>query len=177
MTTALAIPKTEQDVTERLEWLALLQKSPAISNVEREAADMAVASLTVPANSTEALARVAALLNPYYDKETPQAIRKIEAQDWAEALRDFPMWAIVKACRWWKSDANGERRKRPLEGDIAARAKMEMTIVRAAQIRAKSGWKPLVHQEVLGKPISAERAAEISREYGFSVKTFGGSNQ
>lgn len=138
---------------------------------------MAVASLTVPANSTEALARVAALLHPYYDKEAPHGIRKIDAGDWAKELEKLPMWAIVKACRWWKSAANKERKRKPVEGDISARAHVEMSIVRAAQIRAKSGWKPLVHQEVLGKPITAERAAEISREYGFSVKTFGGSNQ
>jgi hypothetical protein len=84
------------------------------------------------------MARVLALLNPYFDKDTPQAIREIEAEDWASALSAYPYWAIEKAARWWKSDENPDRRKRPLEGDLVARTKREMDAVSAAKIKLAS---------------------------------------
>ena len=91
-------------------------------------------ALTAPASQVWVMARVAALLNPYFEKDTPQAVREIEAEDWAVALRGFPQWALENAVRWWKSADNPDRRKRPLEGDIAARCKVEMMAVTAAEI-------------------------------------------
>ena len=78
------------------------------------------------------MARIAALLSPYYEKDVPQAVRVMEAEDWAEALADYPQWAIQNAVRWWKSEHNADRRKRPMEGDIAAVCHREMDAVRAA---------------------------------------------
>jgi hypothetical protein len=103
----------------------------------------AVAPLSKQADPVWIMARVASLLDPYFDKGTPQAIREIEAEDWAEALGGFPKWAIQRACRWWKSDDNGNRRKRPLEGDIAARCKVEMQAVRAAKIHLRQNQEQL----------------------------------
>jgi len=97
-----------------------------------------VTALSEPAHPAKVMARVLALLNPYFDKDTPQAIREIEAEDWAQALGAYPYWAIEKAARWWKSDANADRRKRPLEGDIARRCKVEMDAVSAAKIMLSS---------------------------------------
>jgi hypothetical protein len=94
---------------------------------------MLVAELTKPAPAEWAMARVAAMLSPYYDRDTPHAVRLMEAEDWAEALAPFPQWAIDRAVRWWKSADNADRRKRPLEGDIVARCRIEMDPVRAAQ--------------------------------------------
>ena len=62
--------------------------------------------LEIPADRTWMLARVAALLSPYYEKDVPQGVRKMEAEDWAEALQDFPQWAITNAVRWWKGEHN-----------------------------------------------------------------------
>lgn len=78
--------------------------------------------------------RIAALLDPYFDKGTPPMVRALEAEDWAEELRVFPKWAVEAAARWWKSGDNPDRRKRPLEGDIAARCRKEMDAIRAAQV-------------------------------------------
>jgi hypothetical protein len=78
------------------------------------------------------MARIAALLSPYYEKDVPQAVRVMEAEDWAEALAEYPQWAIQNAVRWWKSEHNQDRRKRPMEGDIAAVCHKEMDAVRAA---------------------------------------------
>lgn len=118
-------------------------------------------ALTAPANTTWIMARVAALLNPYFEKETPQAVREIEAADWAAELCDYPQWAIERAVRWWKSADNPDRRKRPVEGDIAARCRAEMDPVFAAR-RALRFSKPITridHQP--SPPVSPEAAAEI----------------
>ena len=85
-----------------------------------------MAALTEPCDETWCMARVAALLSPYYDKGTPEGVRRMEAEDWLEALAEYPQWAIERAVRWWKSADNADRRKKPLEGDIAARCKVEM---------------------------------------------------
>lgn len=94
------------------------------------------------------MARVAALLEPYFDKGTPVSIKMIEMEDWAEAMKDSPYWAIEKACRWWKSEENPEKRRRPIEGDIMARIRVEMGAVRAAQIKLAS---PSFHRKTKGE--------------------------
>lgn len=136
----------------------------------------AVERLSRPAETAWVMARIASLLDPYFDKGTPQSIREMEAEDWAEALDGFPQWAIQRAVRWWKSSDNPNRRKRPLEGDIVARVNIEMDAV--------NGAKRAVHAGLIGKPpasdippeppVSAERADEIMAEIGFTPKRFGG---
>lgn len=95
--------------------------------------------MTAPADLSWTMGRIAALLSGYYDKATPLGIREIEAEDWAEALRDYPQWAIERACRWWKSVDNSKRGKRPVEGDIVARVRKEMDPVLAAKRRLGAG--------------------------------------
>lgn len=80
------------------------------------------------------MARIALLLALYFEKNTPPAIRQMEAEDWAVALGEYPQHAVQAAVRWWKSVDNTKRHKRPLEGDIAERCKIEMAPVRAAEI-------------------------------------------
>lgn len=117
-----------------------------------------MAALSEPAHPAKVMARVLALLNPYFDKDTPQAIREIEAEDWAAALGAYPYWAIEKAARWWKSDANADRRKRPLEGDIARRCKVEMDAVSAAKIKLASGIAGRAYEEQRPQRSEAEMA-------------------
>lgn len=115
--------------------------------------------LSKPAHPAQTMARVLALLSPYYDKDTPQAVREMEADDWAEALGQFPFWAIERACRWWKSDANGDRRKRPLEGDIVGRCKFEMRAVRAAKVHLDA---PIANRQAEDRaPLSEEDKAKM----------------
>ena len=127
-----------------------------------------IEALKRPANPTWVMARIAALLSPYYEKSVPAGVRDMEAEDWAEALADYPQWAIQKAVRWWKSEGNPDRRKRPLEGDIAARCRKEMDAVFAAEInlRREADHKPEPKRE----RISPERANEILAEAGYAVK-------
>lgn len=135
---------------------------------------MAVASLSAPARPEWVMARTASLLSPYYEKDVPQGVRVMEAEDWADALSDFPQWAIQKAAQWWKSADNPNRRKRPLEGDIAARARFEMQAVRAAKIKLSSNAHSHGSRSAVNPParLSKERAAEILKEVGFSPKRF-----
>jgi hypothetical protein len=143
---------------------------PAKDDVERVSS-----KLMEPVEPTWCLARVAALLSPYYEKETPQAVREMEAEDWREALAEFPRWAIERAVRWWKSADNPDRRKRPLEGDIAARCRVEMNGVPSAakmlDLR-RNGADFSGNQDEPSKRISAERAAQIMAEIGFRPKKF-----
>jgi len=111
-----------------------LLRSPLKDQEERDEVAANVAFLLRPADGPRVLARVAALLTPYYTGDVPNGVRMIEAEDWAEALDGLPEWAITKACRWWKGDENVNRRKKPFEGDIVARARFEMGALRVA------GW-------------------------------------
>lgn len=129
--------------------------------------------LSAPADTVWIMARIAALLSPYYEKDVPQAVREMEAEDWAEALDGKPQWAIEKAVRWWKGADNPDRRKRPLEGDILARCRVEMDAVRAAERVLRSNLTttpvPVKHRE----PLSEDRAAEIMKQAGFRPRKFG----
>jgi hypothetical protein len=140
---------------------------PAKADVERVSS-----KLMVPVEPVWCLARVAALLSPYYEKETPQAVREMEAEDWREALAEFPRWAIERAVRWWKSADNSDRRKRPLEGDIAARCRIEMNGVPSAvkMLELRRTGPDFSKKEEPREPISKERAAEIMRQAGFVPK-------
>lgn len=105
------------------------------------------------------MARCLALLNPYFEKETPQAVREIEAEDWAASLHEFPRWAIERAARWWKGPANQYRHRRPLEGDIAARCGIEMDAVRAARVHLRrTEWQPDEPEQEREPPTPEEQA-------------------
>jgi len=91
--------------------------------------------LSHPANNEWIMARVGALLDPYFEKDTPQVMREMMAEDWLAELAGSPRWAIEAAVRWWKSADNADRRKRPLEGDIKARVLVETEALRAGKIR------------------------------------------
>lgn len=149
MTTALAKPQamTPERIDRGLEWLK--HSLPSLNDCPetRNQAQAAVAALCEPGHPAKIMARVLALLNPYFDKDTPQAIREIEAEDWACALSAYPYWAIEKAARWWKSDENPDRRKRPIEGDLVARVKREMDAVSAARL-------------LLAQPVTQRQEAE-----------------
>lgn len=149
MTTAIATKDalTAERIDRGLEWLKHSLPSLREDHEARKQAAQAVACLSEPAHPAKLMARVLALLSPYYDKDTPQAVREIEAEDWAEALGEFPYWAVERACRWWKSDQNGNRRKRPFEGDIAARCKFEMSAIRAAQVHLAEDPREAKHED------------------------------
>ncbi len=142
--------RAEEHPERAVEWL---KRSLPLLRQDRDARDLAAAALIglqTPAASAWVMARIAALLSPYYEKDVPQAVRMMEAEDWAEALADYPQWAIQNAVRWWKSEHNADRRRRPMEGDIAAACRKEMDAVRAAAF-------------ILSQPLAAPPAPSLPR--------------
>ena len=166
MTTDVALIRQARDLgPERaasgVERLTHLLPSLRSDQASREEADRIVLALTQPADSTWLMARCAALLSPYFEKDIDAGIRKMDAEDWAAELGDFPKWAVEMAVRWWKSHKNPNRRKRPIEGDIADRCRVEMQAVRAAQISLRTGIKvsePRQHDE---RPMTEEERVEF----------------
>jgi len=137
-----------------------------------------VAALSEPVAPAWCMARVAALLNPYYDKDTPPMVRQMEAEDWMEQLSPFPQWAIERAVRWWKSAENADRRKKPLEGDIAARCKVEMRgIGSLPELLARKAQGRYIEQEAPRPKQSTEERKAIAERVlaaaNFRVKRMG----
>ena len=163
---------TEEQIDRGLEWLRRLPRLPQDQLPAKADVERVSSKLMVPVEPVWCLARVAALLSPYYEKETPQAVREMEAEDWREALAEFPRWAIERAVRWWKSADNPDRRKRPLEGDIAARCRIEMGGVPSAVklLELRRNGPDLTKKEEPRERISKEKAAELLREAGFAPK-------
>lgn len=163
---------SEEQIDKGLEWLRRLPRLPLDQLPAKADVERVSGKLLVPTDPIWCLARVAALLLPYYEKDTPQAVREMEAEDWREALGGFPRWAIERAVRWWKSDANPDRRKRPLEGDIAARCRVEMNGVPSAvqMLELRRTGRDFTENKEPRERISPERATELLREAGFAPR-------
>jgi hypothetical protein len=161
---------SEEKVERGLAWLRRLPQLQPTALPEKETVLRIQSALMTSASGVWISARVAALLSPYYEKDIPQAVRKMEAEDWEQALSGFPQWAIERAVRWWKSDANTDRRKRPLEGDIVARCRVEMDGVASASKVLEIRQRGAEHQPEPRERMLPERAAEIMRDVGFGVK-------
>ena len=166
----LSGPLSEEKVERGLAWLRRLPALQPTALPEKETVLRIQSALMISASGVWISARVAALLSPYYEKDIPQAVRKMEAEDWEQALSRFPQWAIERAVRWWKSDANTDRRKRPLEGDIVARCRVEMDGVASASKVLEMKQRGAEHKPEPRERLSADRAAEIMRDVGFGVK-------
>jgi len=153
-------------------WPGLLL-SPIETEAQRDAIVAGMNAVQAPAPRHWTLARVAALLSGYYAADVPTGIIEIEAEDWAEALDKYPAWAITKAVRWWKGESNPNRRKRPLEGDIAARARLEMGpvfVAAAAVSRFERGGKFHVISQTPAPKLSPDAANEILATAGFKPR-------
>jgi hypothetical protein len=150
-----------------VEWLTHSLPSLRHDQGARDAAKTVVASLGAPADAAWTMARIAALLSPYYERDVPQAVRVMEAEDWAEALAEYPQWAIQNAVRWWKSEHNPDRRKRPMEGDIAARCNREVQPIKAARFILSRDIQPppitATLQPDSRRPAQEERQAFAAR--------------
>lgn len=139
--------------------------SPLDTDTKRNDLSQQADRLSVPASPAWIMARVAALLDQFYEKGVSQQSREFEADDWLAALRGKPRWAIEAAIRWWKGPDNDNRRKRPLEGDIAARVWVEMQAVTAAKIKINAfdaGVIPKQLPQPDRKPLTADERRAIA---------------
>ena len=162
-------------------WPGLLT-SPIATDEQYNEISEDLAAVTEPANPQWIMKRVAALLSQYYTMDVPAAAHSLIAEDWLEALNEYPQWAIIRSVRWWKSDANLERRKRPLEGDISARCKKELELTRLAERAVRqytSGAHPTVvppqpalkpEMTAAEKAESKKRVAQMAAEVGRSMR-------
>ena len=166
---------SEAEADQAVAWLQRSLRSPLDAQAIDEVRAV-VSALTVPANPAWLMARVASLLTAYYEKNTPQSVREMEAEDWADALAEYPAWAINKAVRWWKGPLNENRHRRPVEGDISARAAREMDAVSAAKIILRSGVALQATIDHGRERVSKEAAAEILAAAGFAPNKFGGNS-
>lgn len=144
--------------------------SPLVTEQSRNELAAQADRLSVPAPGDWLAARVASLLSPYYEKETPQGVRMMEAEDWIASLSGSPRWAVDAAVRWWKGPENDKRHRRPMEGDIAARVIVEMDAVRAAKIKIgafDSGVKLSKPQEP-DRPQISEEERQRAQDYAAS---------
>lgn len=127
-------------------------------------------ALTVPAHPAKIGVEVLALLHPYFDKETPNAVRARISEKWQSALGQYPEWAVKRACEWWTGPDNGKRHQNPKEGDIAARCRVEMDVINAARLlldRSKHVGQPTEYRESENEEKMAEmrnRMAQIGNE-------------
>ena len=154
-------------------WRDLLD-TPIASTNDRDLLQEAVDRLSEPATGKWITGRVASLLAQYYAGNVTDQIMAAIADDWRRELADYPAWAIANAVRWWMGSDNPDRRKKPLPGDIADRARKELGplfVARSAILRFDDGTMPLQIEESRER-ISRERAEEIMAEIGFRPKKF-----
>lgn len=163
-------PLSEELLDKGLAWLRRLPQLQQEALPKKEDVLRIQKTLMTPCSGAWISARIAALLSPYYEKDIPQSVREMEAEDWEQALSGFPQWAIERAVRWWKSDANADRRKRPLEGDIVARCRVEMDGVASACKVLEMKQRGAEHKPEPRERLTADRAAEIMRDVGFGVQ-------
>ena len=83
------------------------------------------------------------------------------AEDWQEELAPYPSWAIGKAVRWWMSVENADRRRKPLPGDIADRAKREAGILKLAKFHAER-FQPAEPEAKPDAPMTDEQRAQFN---------------
>ena len=154
-----------------------LPSLPASELPEQDHIEATVDALSQPADPAWIMLRVAALLSPYYEKDTPQAVKVMEAEDWLEALAPYPQWIIERAVRWWRSAKNENRRKRPLEGDIEALCHEQCEDMRAIPRlteHARRRAKVLLNAPSPEPPkarVSPEAVAAIMNEVGFRFRS------
>lgn len=151
------IQQANQDaLATAVQQLTLSVKLPLVTDQGRNELAAQADRLSVPAPGDWIAARVASLLSPYYEKDTPQAVRLMEAEDWVLSLSGKPRWAIDAAVRWWKGPDNDKRHRRPMEGDIAARVGAEMDAVGAAKVRI-AAYDAGLRPHAVGAPQEPDR--------------------
>ena len=110
-----------------------LQGRYPTSPEEAEATRQAVDVLDRPQDPDWVAQRIFTLLSHYFVADTGAQVHQAIARDWKHELRDYPNWAIDAACKWWLSRHNGKRGKKPMPGDISARAHIEAAMLTAAK--------------------------------------------
>lgn len=157
---SLVMQDGEADHAKVDEGLALLTRLRRSLSTDTETkARNAVAMLSQQADGKWMMAQVIALLLPYYEKDTAQSVRAIEAKKWAKELEGHPQWALERAFHWWGSKHNPKRMSRPVHGAISAQCEVEMAevnLMKTAILRLPKAPPP--PEKPKGPPSDAEKA-------------------
>ena len=170
LTTGQAAPISAERADRMTAWWPRSLTSQVENRTDRNNIEAGIAQLRVPCDPAWLMARVLALLLPYYAADVPESIRRIDAEDWRAALVGFPQWAIEKASRWWKSDENPERKRKPMDGDIGERVKFEMGILSFAAMKVREydeGYQKRIAEPEPAPPTPEEMASR--REFAQGV--------
>ena len=87
-------PTAEEATRIASKWPRLL-KSPLKGEAEADQVRQGVVVLSQRADHVWLMARIAALLHPYYVGSAPRGAIKLMAEDWAEELGKYPQWEIT----------------------------------------------------------------------------------
>ena len=101
--------------------------------------------------------RVATLLAHYWRDDDPKHLIGAIARDWVKVLEGLPRDAVDRACLRYLRD---EPRRKPTPGAIYAMAREEIPRPVVVHRTPPEDKRP--------DPVSAERATEILKEFGFS---------
>lgn len=110
--------------------------------------------------------RALTLLSHYWRDDDPVELTAAIGADWADVLEGIPQEFIQRACIQYQRD---EPRKKPTPGAVYQIARSLMPKPAPAPV---NNFGPTTPPE---ERISAERAAELSKEAGFPIKRFGGA--
>lgn len=111
-----------------------LPTTPLANQIERDVLMTQCAALKTPATPQWIAGRVATMLAQYFTGNLPEQMVEAIADDWNEELKGLPAWAVAMAVRWWMGKENKNRHRKPLPGDIAQRANVEMWRVKVAEV-------------------------------------------
>lgn len=103
------------------------------------------------------------VLSAYFQPHEAEEIRAGQLAWWCDELQDWTQEQVVYSLRKWNRD-NPD--KRPTPGHIVA-------IMKELRGRKIAAQLPKPAPEPPQDRITAERAAEISRQYGYNIRTFG----
>ena len=126
-------------------WSPPVLRSPAeAAAVERRL--LALDRILQPAHRGALLARVLALLSHYRMDPHPPEVEQRLADDWAEDLEAYPLWAVEDAARAWRRS----RRFKPQPAELIALCeescgflRQERDRLRQVAQREEAKWDPL----------------------------------
>ena len=124
---------TLREIDLAVERLAVLAPSPKETTRHIDEIKQLLDKLDVPADPEWIALRITTLLHSYFEKDAPDAVHELTAEDWFAEIDQYPEWAITRAVRWWIGPKNKNRGRHPVVGDIAARCEIETIPIRTAR--------------------------------------------
>ena len=118
------------------------------------------------------MGRIATMLAHFYVSPLSEAEMSAVASDWAEALREFPQWAIAEACSEWLRT----QERKPTPAAIRRLCQHHFAVVEFTRLKAMRG--PTGQQDADRPPVSTEArermAAKVAEIHSDMAQRVGG---